>query len=68
LLSVIGEKQMTKPKFHPLSPEELYALEHEARRLRAEALSGLFRDAARALRGAFSRTATAPAPRTMRHA
>lgn len=59
---------MTKPKFHTLTPEELYALEYEARRLRAEAFYQLFRDATKALRGAFSRTAAAPAPRNMRHA
>lgn len=50
--------------------EELYALDHEARRMRAEAVNAAFRRAFKALRAAFSRNAAAlpPAPRTMRHA
>jgi hypothetical protein len=58
----------TKHMYRTPSIEELYALEHEARRLRAQAVAEFFRGAVKTVRGAFAREATAPAPRTMRHA
>lgn len=60
----------TKYEYHTPSIEELYALDQEARRLRAKAVSELFRKAAKAVRNAFPRNAPAlrPTPRTMNHA
>ena len=60
----------TKYEYRTPSIEELYALEQEARRLRAVAVSEIFRNAVKAVRNAFSRSAPAlrPAPRTVKHA
>lgn len=59
-----------KYRYHAFSIEELYALEHEARGLRARAVNKFFRDAISGLKRAFSRNAPAlqPAPRTVHHA
>ena len=55
---------MTK-RYRHLTPEELYALERQAQRLRAETLAGLFRSAAAGLRSVFS---VRTAGKGMRHA
>lgn len=49
---------------HP-TPEELYAVELEARRLRAEAMAEAFAKALAAVKGLFDRPAVS---RKMRHA
>ena len=51
-------------KNHYPTPKELYALEVEARRLRAAEMARLFRAAGAALRGFF----TVKAPKGLRHA
>jgi len=48
--------------------KELYALEHEARRLRAEEMARLLRAGARAVRGIFARTVTVRNAKGLRHA
>ena len=47
---------------------ELYALEHEARRLRAEEMARLFRAGAKAVRAFFSRTVTVRNAKGLKHA
>jgi len=48
--------------------EELYALEHEARRLRAAEMARLFRAGAKAVRALFARTVTVRNAKGLRHA
>jgi hypothetical protein len=68
LQSVIGEKQMNRYTHRPLSSEELYAFEREARRLRARAIAEAFNNGAQAVRAFFARSASAARARTVRHA
>jgi len=48
--------------------QELYALEHEARRLRAEEMARLVRAGAKALRAFFARFVTVRNAKGLRHA
>jgi hypothetical protein len=64
LQSVIGEKQMTKLNTKYPTPEELYAVEMEARRLRAQTVAAGFRKAVASVKGLFER----PVARNVRHA
>jgi hypothetical protein len=48
--------------------QELYALEHEARRLRAAEMARLFRAGASAVRALFARAAAARPAKGLRHA
>jgi hypothetical protein len=59
---------MTKYEYRYPSPEELYALELEARRLRAEALSGAFRTAAASVKSLYGRAMSAIGAKVVRHA
>lgn len=58
---------MTRIPYRIPSSEELYALEHEARRLRAAAIAKSLGNAARSVRAFFARPASATT-RSMRHA
>ena len=55
-------------KFSYPSTAELYALEMEARRARAEAIAEAFRSGVSTLKGFFSRGAAVGAPKVVRHA
>jgi hypothetical protein len=59
---------MTKYTYRIPSAEELYALEMQARRLRSQAVASAFRNGVKAVRSYFSRPATAPRGRMVRHA
>jgi len=48
--------------------KELYALEHEARRLRAEEMARLLRAGAKAVRALLARTVTVRNAKGLRHA
>jgi hypothetical protein len=50
------------------TPEELYALEHEARRLRAAEVARLFKAGAAAVRSLFARIVTVRNAKGLRHA
>jgi hypothetical protein len=50
------------------TPQELYALEHEARRLRAAEMARLLRAAVQGVRGLFTRAATVRPAKGLRHA
>jgi predicted DNA-binding transcriptional regulator YafY len=50
------------------TPEELYALEHEARRLRAAEMARLARKAADAVRSLFARIVTVRNAKGWKHA
>jgi hypothetical protein len=50
------------------TPQELYAFEHEARRLRAREMARLFRAGFKAVRSLFDRTVTVRNAKRLRHA
>jgi hypothetical protein len=50
------------------TPQELYALEHEARRLRAAEMSRLFKAGAAAVRSLFARIVTVRTAKGWKHA
>ena len=50
------------------TPEELYALEHEARRLRAAEMARLVHAGIKAVRALFDRTVTVRNAKGLRHA